>query len=97
MNKGQRLKKVKKENNTFILKTQISKELQEDSIAHLVKSYFTIGNIHNSELVKYDKERKKILISKKALNHLFRICDSELLEQDFDMELVSEINVIKKD
>ena len=96
MNKRQQLKKKKKECVTFAYKIDIASEMKEDSIAHLVKSYFTIDNIHNKEMFCYNKETQKILVSKKALSHLLRLCDSELLEQNFDFELVPEINVLYK-
>jgi len=96
MNKRQRLKKKKKEYVAFAYKIDIASEMKEDSIAHLVKSYFTMGNIHNNEMFYYNKETQKILVSKKALNHLLRLCDSELLEHNFDFELVPEINVLYK-
>lgn len=96
MNKRQQLKKKKKEYVTFAYKIDIANEMKEDSIAHLVKSYFTMGNIHNEEMFYYNKETQKVLVSKKALNHLLRLCDSELLEHNFDFELVPEINVLYK-
>lgn len=96
MNKRQQLKKKKKEYVKFAYKIDIASEMKEDSIAHLVKSYFTMDNIHNKELFYYNKETQKILVSKKALNHLLRLCDSELLEHNFDFELVPEINVLYK-
>ncbi len=95
MNKRQQLKKKKREYVTFAYKIDIAREMKEDSIAHLVKSYFTMGNIHNDEMFCYNKETKKILVSKKALNHLLRLCSSELLEQNFDFELVPELNIFK--
>ena len=96
MNKRQQLKKKKKEYVTFAYKIDIANEMKEDSIAHLVKSYFTTGNIHQNELFYYNEETQKILVSKKALNHLLRLCDSALLEQNIDFELVPEINILYK-
>ena len=93
MNKRQQLKKKKREYVTFAYKIDIANEMKEDSIAHLVKSYFTMGEIHQGELFYYNKQTKKILVSKKALNHLLKLCGSELLEHNFDFELVPELNI----
>ncbi len=95
MNKRQQLKKKKKEYVKFAYKIDIASEMKEDSIAHLVKSYFTMDNIHNKELFYYNEETQKILVSKKALNHLLRLCGSELLEHNFDFEIVPELNILE--
>ena len=97
MNKRQKLKKKKNEYVNFAYKIDIASEMKKDSIAHLVKEYFTIDNIHNKELFFYNEETKKILVSKKALNHILRLCGAELLEHNFDFELVPELNVLKKE
>ena len=95
MNKRQRLKKKKREYVDFAYKIDIASEMKGDSIAHLVKSYFELDSIHNKELFKYNENTKKILVSKKALNHLLRLCGAELLEHNFDFELVDEIKVLE--
>ena len=95
MNKRQQLKKKKREYITFAYKIDIESEMKEDSIAHLVKSYFTLNTIHNKEIFYYNEKTKKILISKKALNHLLKLCSAELLEQNFDFELVPELNILE--
>ena len=94
MNKTQQLKKKKREYVTFAYKINIANEMKEDSIAHLVKSYFELESIHQKELFFYNKEAKKILVSKKALNYLLKLCGSELLEHNFDFELVPELNIL---
>ena len=95
MNKRQQLKKKKKEYVSFAYKIDIASEMKEDSIAHLVKDYFTLDTIHNKEMFYYNKETKKILVSKKALNHLLKLCGAELLEQNVDFELVPELNILE--
>ena len=95
MKTRQQLKKKKREYVTFAYKIDIASEMKEDSIAHLVKSYFTLEDIHNKEMFYYNKETKKILVSKKALNHLLKLCGTELLEHNFDFELVPELNILE--
>ena len=94
MNKRQKLKKKKREYVDFAYKIDIASKMKEDSIAHLIKSYFELDSIHNKELFKYDDNAKKILVSKKALNHLLKLCGAELLEHNFDFELVDDIKVL---
>lgn len=91
MKKRQKKKLNKNKEIMFALKIDLFKELKEDSIDHLVKDYFTMDNIRNKELFKYDKESKKILVSKKSLNHILKLCGSTLLEHEYDFELVDEI------
>lgn len=95
MNKRQKKKINKNKELMFMLKVDISKEMREDSIAHLVKDYFTMDNVRNREMFKSDKEKNKILVSKKALNHILKLCESELLESNFDFEFVDEIKIFK--
>lgn len=95
MNKRQKLKKKKRDYVTFAYKIDIASEMKEDSIAHLVKSYFTTDTIHCKELFYYNNETQKLLVSEKALNHLLRLCDSSLLEHNFTFELVPELNIFK--
>ncbi len=64
------------------------KQCKEDSVAHKIKSFFDTNNIESKLLFKWDKETKKVLISKKALMHLLTICNSFELTQDYDMEVV---------
>ncbi len=94
MNKRQRNKLKKREYASYIYKVDIAREIKEDSIAYLVKSYFELDSIHNKELFEYDDDTKKILVSKKALNHLLKLCGAELLEHNFDFELVDDIKVL---
>ena len=93
MNKRQKLKKKKRDYVGFVYKIDIAKEMREDSIAHLVKSYFTVGTVHNDELFKYDNVTGKLLVSEKALNYLIKLCDSGLLEKDYDFKLVPELRI----
>ena len=95
MKKRQKKKLNKNKEIMFALKVDLFKELKEDSIAHLVKDYFTMNNVRNMELFKYDKDSKKILVSKKALNHILKLCGSTLLEHEYDFELVDEIKILK--
>lgn len=97
MNKRQQKKRNKTQWALFIDKNAWYNEIKEDSVAHLVKSYFEVGCIHNKELFEYDKKSKKIKVSKKALNHLLRVCESDLLEHEYDFELVDEIKVFMED
>ncbi len=97
MNKRQLQKRNKTQWALFIEKNAWYNEMKEDSVAHLIKSYFTLGTIRNLELFRTNIENKKILVSKKALNHILRLCENELLEQNFDFELVEEIKIIKEE
>ena len=94
MNKRQKNKLKKREYASYIYEIDIASKIKEDSIAYLVKSYFELDSIHNKELFKYDDDTKKILVSKKALNHLLKLCGAELLEHNFDFELVDDIKVL---
>ena len=93
MNKRQKKKINKNKELMFMLKVDISKEMRKDSIGHLVKDYFTMDNVRNSELFKYDREKGKMLVSRKALNHILKLCECELLESDFDFEFIDEIKL----
>lgn len=95
MKKRQKKKLNKNKEVMVALKVDLFREIKEDSIAHLVKDYFTMDSVRNMELFKYDKGSKKILVSKKALNHILKLCGSALLEHEFDFELVDEIKILK--
>lgn len=96
MSKSRIKRKIEKNNyNKFAMKICVSEELKQDSIAHLVKSYFEFDNIHNREL--FDFKDNKILVSKKALKHIINICDSLLLESNVDFEFVDSLKVIKNE
>lgn len=95
MKKRQFQKNQKKKEFGFVVKVNIAEELKQDSIAHLIKDYFTLDNIRNKEMFKYDKEKDKILVSKKCLNHILKLTGAEFLEHNFDYELVDEIKVLK--
>ena len=97
MNRRQKLKKKKRDYVAFAYKIDIAKEMREDSIAHLVKSYFTVGTLHNNELFKYDNVTGKLLVSEKALNYLIKLCDSSLLEKDYDFKLVPELRIFSNE
>lgn len=90
-------KKKKKEMIDYIVKINLSEEMKEDSIAHLVKQYFTYGTARCAELFDCQNGNGKILVSKKALNHILKICDCELLEDDYDFEFVEQISIKKTD
>lgn len=94
MNKRQKNKKLKQESAKFLLKINIAEELKNDSIAHLIKDYFTLGTISNNEMFTY--EQGKILVSKKALRHLLTLTGLQLLEHNTDFEFVDEINILQK-
>lgn len=95
MKKRQKKKLNKNKEVMVVLKIDLFKELKEDSIAHLVKDYFTMNNVRNMELFKYDKDSKKILVSKRALNHILKLCGSALLEHEYDFQLVDEIKILE--
>lgn len=76
-------------------KIDIAEEMKKDSIAHLVKSYFTMDETHCREMFKY--KTGKLLVSKKALNHLLKVCGCEFLNNDYDFEFVDEINPFEKE
>ena len=62
---------------------EVANQLREDSIAQL-----------NKELFKWDKEKNKLLVSKKCLNYLLNISQCQLLERPLDFELVDEIKIL---
>jgi len=84
-----------KQYQQIALKLSVANELRKDSIAHLIKEYFTLDNIHNRELFKYDNEKGKLLVSKKCLNYLLNISQCQLLEKPLDFEFVDEIKILK--
>lgn len=96
MNKRIKNKKFKNEMVKFAVKVNIADELKEDSIAHLIKDYFTLDTIRNKELFKWDSEENKLLISKKCINHLLKICEAEPLEHEYNIEIVDEIKIFSK-
>ena len=86
-------KKKKKEMIDYIVKINLSEEMKEDSIAHLVKQYFTYGTVRCLELFDCQNGDGKILVSKKALNHILKICEFEFLEDNCDFEFVEELKI----
>ena len=97
MNKRQKMKNDKKRYLTMAFKIDIAEEMKRDSVAHLIKSYFTIGEIHNKEMFKYNRETGKVLVSKKALNHILKMSGCAFLDRNFDFEFVDEINPFGKE
>lgn len=71
------------------------KKCKEDSIAHKIKSYFDQENITNHMLFKYDKDRKKLLVSKHQLIYLLSLCNDIEILKDYDMEIVDKIDIFK--
>lgn len=68
---------------------------KEDSIAHKIKSFFEQGYISNMIMFKYDEDTKKLKVSKKALMHCLRLCNSAELLNDYEMELVDSNDISK--
>lgn len=70
----------------------LKKNDNDDSIAHRIKRHFERGTIENHSLMKYDRERKILLISKKQLNHLTKLSCSCETRTEYEFELIAEIN-----
>ena len=96
MNKRQKLKKKKQEYASFYYKIDIANEIKNDSIAHKIKSYFELDTIQNKLLFKYDFDKSKLLISKKHIIYLLSLCNDAETTQNYDMEIVDEINIFEK-
>ena len=96
MNKRIKNKKSKNEMVKFAVKVNIADELKEDSIAHKIKNYFELDSIQNKMLFKWDKEKKKLLISKKHIMYLISLCNDVETLNDYDMEIVDEINPLSE-
>ena len=96
MNKRQKLKKKKREYVTFAYKIDIAREMKEDSIAHKIKSYFELDTLQNKMLFKWDKDKKKLLISKKHIMYLISLCNDVETLKSYDMEIVDEINPLSE-
>lgn len=96
MNKRIKNKKLKNEMVKFAVKVNIADELKEDSIAHKIKNYFELDSIQNKMLFKWDKEKKKLLISKKHIMYLISLCNDVETLNDYDMEIVDEINPLSE-
>jgi hypothetical protein len=98
MDKRKRKKKFKKEVKSGIKigmsLTQCDK-CKQDSIAHKIKSYFEIDTITYRMLFKYDSERKKVLVSKRQLIYLMSLCNDVEQLQDYNMEIVDNIDIFK--
>ena len=96
MSKRIKNKKLKNEMVKFAVKVNIADELKEDSIAHKIKNYFELDSIQNKMLFKWDKEKKKLLISKKHIMYLISLCNDVETLKDYDMEIVDEINPLSE-
>lgn len=96
MNKKIKNKKLKNEMVKFAVKVNIADELKEDNIAHKIKNYFELDSIQNKMLFKWDKEKKKLLISKKHIMYLISLCNDVETLKDYDMEIVDEINPLSE-
>lgn len=66
---------------------------KQDSIAHKIKSYFEHRTITNMMLFKWDDTGKKLLVSRKQLIYLLSLCNDIEILQNYDMEIVDEINI----
>ena len=96
MNKRIKNEKLKNEMVKFAVKVNIADELKEDSIAHKIKNYFELDSIQNKMLFKWDKEKKKLLISKKHIMYLISLCNDVETLKSYDMEIVDEINPLSE-
>lgn len=97
MNKRQKLKRKKREYVNFYYKLDIASEMKNDSIAHKIKSFFELETIQNRLLFKYDFEKGKLLISKKHIMYLLSLCNDIETLNNYDMEIVDEIDIFKKE
>lgn len=97
MNKRQKLKRKKREYVNFYYKLDIASEMKNDSIAHKIKSFFELDTIQNRLLFKYDFEKSKLLISKKHIMYLLSLCNDIETLNNYDMEIVDEIDIFKKE
>lgn len=93
MNSRQQRKKKKVQYEKFAFKVDIASEMKEDSIAHKIKSYFELDTIQNKLLFKYDRESKKLLLSKKHIMYLLSLCNDVETLKNYNMELVDEIDI----
>ena len=96
MNKRIKNEKLKNQMVKFAVKVNIADELKEDSIAHKIKNYFELDSIQNKMLFKWDKEKKKLLISKKHIMYLISLCNDVETLKSYDMEIVDEINPLSE-
>lgn len=72
------------------------KDCKADSIAHKISSFFDITTVNNNLLFKWDKENKKLLVSKTALMYLLTLQNDVELLNDYDMEIVEKIDFRNK-
>mgnify|MGYP003295716489 CR=1 FL=1 len=68
---------------------------KEDSIAHKIKAYFECRTIQNEMLFNWDDKNKKLLVSKFQLMYLLSLCNDIEIANDYDMELVDKIDIIR--
>ena len=88
-------KRIKKKINDrekikFMIKLDIFKELKEDSVAHKIKDYFTLGTIENKMMFEWDNEHKYLLVSKKSLMYILTLCNSAERIKNYNMKLVKD-------
>lgn len=75
-----------------LIKT-LRKNDDNDSTAHRIKAHFKQGTIENHLLMKDGSERGVLLLSKKQLNHLIRLCNSVETITDYNFEIVDELEL----
>lgn len=68
-------------------------ECKQDSIAHEIKHHFELNYIENGMLMRFDKETKKVLVSKKQFMHLLRLCNVVECLHEYDFEFIDEIKL----
>lgn len=97
MNSRKRKKKFKKDFSDKLklgLYVQNCDKCRQDSIAHEIKHHFEYEYVQNKLLFKWDEKGEKMLISKKQLNHIIRLCNSMETVRDYDFELIDEIKIL---
>ena len=96
MNKRSRKKRFKKDIQSYVkmgVCVQDCNKCKQDSIAHEIKHHFEREYVQNLLLFKYDINTNKMLVSKKQLNHLIRLCNTMEIRNDYDFEFVEEIKL----
>ena len=94
MNKRIKKKMSTREQAEFIKKICISKELQEDSIAHKIKNYFELDTLQQKMLFKWDSENKELLISRRCIMYLLTLCNDAEQFRNYKMKIVDDIEPI---
>ncbi len=69
-------------------------ECMRDSIAHEIKAHFDPMCVQSNLLIKWDKDKQKMLVSKTQLNHLIQLMTPN--GKTYDFEFIDTLYLFNK-